>query len=342
MTGRPELRIALIGAGAMGRDHARRLIREIPGAALVAVCDVDLESAREVAALAGDARAGADPEAVIRAEDVDAVVIASPGFTHEALVLTCFDAGKPVFCEKPLAPSSEAARRIVEAEAALGRRLLQVGFMRRYDAGFRRVEAAAQDGRLGRLRMLGCIHRAASVPGEPPAEFLVEDCLVHEFDQLRWLAGADPESVRIEGTTPAGEAAGGARDPILCLIRLRSGALGAVEVNVYSGTGYEVACSGVFDRGVIEAGRAHRLGGTAVLESGSVASPIAEDFTDRFAAAYREQFLDWTAAARRGTAAGPGAWDGYVAALAIDAGLESQRTGETAPVPRVERPAIYD
>src|SRR5690349_2383906 len=122
------VRIALLGAGIMGADHARIVAGDLPGARLQVVCDASVDRARRVADDCGAADVATDPMAVIGRSDVDAVLIASPDETHAPLTLAAIAAGKPVLCEKPLAPTSADCRKVIGAELQAGRRLVHLGF----------------------------------------------------------------------------------------------------------------------------------------------------------------------------------------------------------------------
>ena len=127
--------------------------------------DMDRDSARTAgAALCPEATLHDSGQALIADPAVKAVVVASWGPSHEEFVLAAIAAGKPVFCEKPLATTAEACLRIVEAEVAAGRPLVQVGFMRRYDAGYRMLKEIVSTGRIGAPLMLHCAHRNPTVP----------------------------------------------------------------------------------------------------------------------------------------------------------------------------------
>ncbi|MEY8354758.1 Gfo/Idh/MocA family oxidoreductase [Lachnospiraceae bacterium 54-53] len=137
------LRVGMIGCGGMGRDHIKRLTGKIQGAEVVAVTDVSEENAKAAAALCG-AKIYRDGYDLIHAPEVDAVFIVSPGFAHKEHLLQAIDAGKRVFCEKPLCTTAEDCLEVVKAEEASGKHLIQLGFMRRYDRGYRQVKAAIQ------------------------------------------------------------------------------------------------------------------------------------------------------------------------------------------------------
>src|SRR5712671_6640112 len=150
-------KVGIIGTGAIGVEHARRINQRVGGAGVVAVTDIDGKRAKEFAAGIG-ARALSTGRDVIAATDVDVVVVTSWGPTHAEYVLASIAAGKPVFCEKPLATTAEACWRIAEAEMKAGRRLVQVGFMRRYDPAYRALKQAVGAGSVGAPLLMHLAH----------------------------------------------------------------------------------------------------------------------------------------------------------------------------------------
>jgi predicted dehydrogenase len=168
------VRVGVIGAGIMGADHVRTVQRSVIGAAVTMIADVDLQRAEDARQLAAGAATTCDAAEVIASEDVDAVIIASHDATHADLALAAIAAGKPVMCEKPLAPTVDECARIVRAEEGVlaahgGRPLVSVGFMRRFDPGYQDMKAAIAAGACGVPLMVHCFHRGVrSVVGRRP------------------------------------------------------------------------------------------------------------------------------------------------------------------------------
>src|SRR5262245_55150163 len=185
-------RIAVIGTGVMGADHARILAGDLPGAAVQVICDMNGERARAVADETGAADVASDAEAVIARPDVDAVVIASPDFTHTPLSLACIRIGKPALCEKPLSQSSKECLEVIGAEVASGRQWVQLGVMRRYDRSYAEMKAALTDGTLGRAIMMHNFHRNVETPAQGfTTDMAITNSAPHEFDVTRFVLGTE-------------------------------------------------------------------------------------------------------------------------------------------------------
>ena len=196
------IRVGIIGTGGIGTDHADKLAHSISGSVVVAVTDIDRARAEKVAADVGGAHVFDDGFELIRSVEVDAVLIASIGETHAAFTLASIEAGKPVMCEKPLAPTTPECLQVLEAEVAFGRRLVIVGFMRRYDTGYRQVKASLDSGSIGEALMLHNIHRNASAP-ESFTSFMSMTEFDHPRDRHQSVAARRGAGVRPGDPNPA-------------------------------------------------------------------------------------------------------------------------------------------
>jgi myo-inositol 2-dehydrogenase/D-chiro-inositol 1-dehydrogenase len=339
----PVLRVGVVGVGVMGADHATRLATRTAGAQLVAVADPAADRVGELADQLGVA-AYADPLEMIAAGDVDAVLLASPGFAHEEQVLACLEYTKPVLCEKPLTMDGESSLRVVEAEARGGRPLVQVGFMRRFDPEYAALRETLSAGRLGRLLLLHNTHRNKSVPSADfRSEMIVRDSLVHEIDVARFLFGEEVAEISILTPTPTSYAASGVLDPQVALFTMAGGGIVTNEVFVNAQVGYEVRAEAVCELGSVVIGRPGSGTYATMAEphagEGYWGGLVPPDYRVRFARAYDLEIQAWADASRRGAVVGPTSYDGYAATVVSSAGMESLATGKPVPVHLAERPA---
>ncbi|MDF3301337.1 Gfo/Idh/MocA family protein [Streptomyces tropicalis] len=332
------LGVAVLGAGHMGADHVRRLDRVVSGARVAAVADPDTARAEETAAGIEGVSVHADATAALDAPGVDAVLVASPGPAHEEALLAAFARGLPVLCEKPMVPDPAGALRVVEAEARLGRRLAQIGFMRRYDAGYLRLKALLDGGRLGRPLMLHCTHRNVSSPAHFTSHMLVNSSVSHEIDAARWLLGQELTAVTVLRPAPSAGAPEGLADPQFVLLETERGALVDVEVFVNCGFGYQVRCEAVCEAGSARIGEEEAM---SVTTRDGARQEVPQDCLVRFADAYDREVQTWVDATRGGRVTGPSAWDGYAASTVAEAGVRALETGRRTSVALAPRPALY-
>jgi myo-inositol 2-dehydrogenase / D-chiro-inositol 1-dehydrogenase len=331
------VRTGVIGTGVMGAAHARWLAGSVSGCELTAVYDIDAGQADSVATECG-ARMFDDPVVLIKDDDVDAVLVASSDATHEQFVLACLAAGKPVLCEKPLAPDVAGCERVLAAQAEAGASLTTVGFMRRYDAGYLAMRDVVQDGSLGRPLVLHCVHRNASPVAAASSTTLITSSAVHEFDVVHWLLDEEIATVTVHRSRPA-SAAAGTQDPMLLVLTTASGAIVSAEVFTTAAYGYEVRCELVAERGTLLLDDPAPV---VLRRDRQAGRGLPADWIPRFAQAYQRELQDWIqAVAVEGPARGATAWDGYLAALVSAAAVAALETGLPQHVRVPERPALY-
>lgn len=329
--------VGVIGVGMIGKDHIRRLTTVLAGAAVVAVTDVDGGEAARVASGLSGATAHRNGQDVIGDPAVDAVLVCSWGPAHEEHVLAAIAAGKPVFCEKPLATTEAACRRILQAEGDFGRRLVQVGYMRRYDASYRALKGVVDSGDIGTALMMHCAHRNPSVPGHYTKDMAITDTAVHEIDMARWMFGQ--EIVAATVLTPRKSRLGGElQDPLMLLLEMEGGALVDVEISVNIRYGYDIRCEVVGEEGTAALGE---TGPVMVRRNNLYAGRVPQDWRERFLLAYDVELQEWIDAVRGGGRFGPSAWDGYAAAVVSDAAVRSLSGGGRVEITLGDRPALY-
>ena len=333
------VRVGVIGVGMIGQDHIRRLTQVLSGAQVVAVTDVDPARAQSIADGLTGCTVHATGQELIGDDAVDAVLVTSWGPTHEEFVLAAIEAGKPVFCEKPLATTQEACRRIVDAEVASGKRLVMVGFMRRYDAPYQAVKAAVDDGSIGAPLLMHCAHRNPSVPPYGfTTEMIITDSAIHEIDLVRWMFGEEIVATTVLKPRRNSNAGDDLQDPLIILLEMASGVLVDVEVSLNIRYGYDIRGEVV---GEIGTAALAETAGAVVKSDGRYSGRVPASWQERFVRAYDVELQDWIDAVASGGFTGPSAWDGHLAAVVSDTCLESLRTGQRVEVASHERPDFY-
>jgi myo-inositol 2-dehydrogenase / D-chiro-inositol 1-dehydrogenase len=333
-----NLRVCVVGAGKIGANHIERLAKRIEGAEVSVVVDADLARAKKSAEAIPSAVAVSNIAEALNREDVNAVLIATPGFLHRDMLLQVLERDLPILCEKPLTPDAPSSWEILEAEQRLGKKLIQVGFMRRFDAGYQRLRDIITSGKLGELLMLHCSHRVAEVPQDFTNEMLINDAVVHEFDVIRYLTGEEIKNVQVRLGRASRHAHSGQHDPQHVLIEIENGVLADVEIFVNAQFGYQVATQAVFEEGIVNIGEDT---GPYVRHAGRWGGEITPGFVERFGSAFDTEVRCWVKAAKRGEVGGPTAWDGYATAACCEAGVAALQSRQKVDVVLKNKPSIY-
>jgi myo-inositol 2-dehydrogenase/D-chiro-inositol 1-dehydrogenase len=339
-----NLGIGVIGTGIMGADHIKTITAAISGAEIRAVADIDLKRAGMVASRVPGAKA-CQAEELITSRDVDGVIIASSDATHAQYVVACIAARKPVLCEKPLAPTVTECEEIVRLEQAVGLRMVQVGFMRRFDPGYVELRKKIASGVIGSPVLAHCVHRNVDVPAGWTSETTVLSAASHEVYVMPWVFDREVAAVNWLSPTPATAAL---RDPQVVILELEGGALVFDELFVKSRYGYEIRCEIIGESGTVELAPTARV---AVRSDLKVSGDVPPDFRGRFAEAYRHELQAWVDAISRwrsvnaegciGPVDGPDAWDGYRVAVISHAVLASMSKNARSVVDFVPMPDLY-
>ncbi|PEE73337.1 dehydrogenase [Priestia megaterium] len=253
-----EIRIGLVGAGRMGSFHGRTIARKIHGAKLNAIADPVSGAAERLAKELGVSKAYTDPKEMFQDPHIDAVVIAAPARSHADLVVAAANAGKAVFCEKPMAITLEEADKAILA-AQKANVPLQVGFNRRFASGFRAAHNDIVEGRIGTPQLLRSLTRDPGL-GDPtpiPEWTIFLETLIHDFDTLLYLnPGAEPIEVYAvaDALVRPDFKDKGLLDTAVVNIRFDNGAIATAEANFQAVYGYDVRGEVFGSAGMVIAG----------------------------------------------------------------------------------------
>lgn len=298
-----ELRIGLIGTNAVGRAHIDRINSMLHGGKVVACADPASQFGLSVAQILG-LKGYADPFEMIRDPEIDALIDTTDEQSREQFVLAAISAGKYIFCESPLAPGADACRRIVDAETAGGKKLVQVGFMFRYDSGYRQLKYAIEARRYGEPLLLHCVHRSPGVP----TPLAVANSMNQEIDVLRWMLGENYASVEVRLAKDTRRAHAMLSNPQIIILTTLSGVRIDVETFVSNSNNYDIKCEVVCEDAVLN------LPAPADTTSANTSRDISirKDWSARFVEACNAGLQSWIDAAKEGRVDGPTSWDAYL------------------------------
>lgn len=297
------IRIGLLGTGRIGGLHARLVAREVPGLELTAVYDIDHEAARVVGRTVGVAVA-ASAEDVLASPTTDAIAICTSTDTHVDLVVAASQIGKPVFLEKPVSLDLGATDRALAAADRAGL-FLQVGFNRRFDPAHASVRDAVAAGEVGELHLVRISSRD---PGPPPLEYIrgsggiFLDMTVHDFDMARFVTGSEVEEVYAVGDVRVDPAIGEADDfdTTVAALRHADRTLTVIDNSRRSVYGYDQRVEAFGSGGMAESKNPPAHTGVVRTALGTRSPALSHFFTERYAASYLAQWVEFERTVRAG------------------------------------------
>ena len=347
MTSTPRkgrLAVGLIGLGRLGRVYARDLASRIPETRLVAVADPVATLAEEIAAEFDVPRHHADPIALIDDPTVDAVVIVSPTHTHRDLVVAAAARRKPTFCEKPPALSLDEVAAMQDAIARSGM-FFQMGFMRRFDAGYAAAKAQIEQGRIGKPLVFKSTSRD---PFRPSLEYadpkssggMLIDMGIHDFDLARWFMG-NVERVSVVGATIAYPelATVGDIDNAVATLTFANGTIGVVDLSRSGIYGYDISTEILGLEGTLRIGYLRETP-IMVMTKNSVAHDTVPYFMERFRDAYTVQLQNFAQNVLQERTPPITIEDGMESLRIGVAATRAQQTGVSVEVGRVHGAAV--
>ncbi len=332
-----EVGLGLIGAGAIGRVHAKNIHTNIKGATLTAVADVDQNAAKSVA---GDAKVYSDFHEMIKDDSVDGVIVCTPPFLKMEITKAAAEAGKAVFCEKPISVTLDEANKMLAVVKSGGIKF-QVGYQRRFDTSYLRARHAMESGELGKLLLLkehnrdppGPILGWSTVPAKSGGIFL--DTTSHDFDAVRWLSGSEVERVYAEGAALVYDdlRKNGDFDTTTVVMKLANGALAYVDSCYNTAYGFDARLEMLGTKAAVsvdlgEKSFAH------VMKMEGTSNEYFDGFATRWAQAYRDEIVDFADCVRTGRDVRVDISDGREALKIGLAARASIAEGKPVPVSR--------
>jgi myo-inositol 2-dehydrogenase / D-chiro-inositol 1-dehydrogenase len=330
------VRFALLGAGRIGKVHAGA-VGSNAGATLVAVADALPKAAKDIAA-AYDAAVRSIDE-ILKAKDIDAVIICTPTDTHADLIERFAKAGKAIFCEKPIDLSVARVRACMKVVAET-RALLMVGFNRRFDPHFMAVRQAIADGHVGKVELVQITSRD---PGPPPYDYITRsggifrDMTIHDFDMARFLLGSEPVTVSAHASVLVDKQIGklGDFDTASVVLTTRSGQQCIISNSRRATYGYDQRIEVLGSKGMVAAENQRPVSIELANGKGFTRPPLHDFFMTRYIAAYAGEIAAFITAVKSGVPGKPDGSDGLVALTLAEAALLSVKEKRTVAVKEV-------
>lgn len=329
-----KLRIGVIGTGRIGRLHANNLVSSVKDADVVAVSDMNLPAAREVAEALQIPACYADYHEILNDPTIDAVFICSSTDTHSVISMEAARAGKHIFCEKPIDHDLDKIREVLKTVKEAGV-LYQVGFNRRFDRNFKHIHEVVADGGVGEVQIIKVTSRD---PEAPPISYvkvsggIFLDMTIHDFDMMRYLSGSEVTEVSAVGACLVNPEIAEAGDVDTCIITLRfaNGALGVIDNSRQAVYGYDQRVEVFGSKGMISAENETSNNTTYYTASAVTREKPLYFFLERYNEAYIKEEREFVDACLNGKQPPVGAMDGLQPVLI---GLAARKSCELGGVP---------
>jgi len=313
-----KLRIGVIGVGRLGFEHAGNIANRIPTAQLVAVCDGNEQRARQVAAQLGVAKVYTDPAALCADPAVQAVAIVTNTASHVDMIRIAMEAGKHVFCEKPLADTVDKCRQAEAIVAAHPDLVFMLGFMRRYDHSYRLAKAKIDAGDIGRIILVRCYSQdpIAIIKGTleyaPKSGGQFIDMSVHDIDLIRWLTDSEPVRLWAIGGCYEFEQYRQWHDGdnVSCLMQCANEAMAFIFAGRAAAHGSHVETEIVGTRGTLRVASVPADSLLEIMDANGVRRECFQDFLTRWHDAYIAEVEEFCACVAEGRQARPDVHDG--------------------------------
>ena len=323
------MRFGLLGAGRIGQIHGHN-VAGMNGVVLAAVSDAMPDAAQKLASETGAAVMPA--AAVLSDPTIDAIMICTPTDTHADLIEQAMDAGKAVFCEKPVDLSSERIEACL-THIAKASKPLMIGFNRRFDPHFSALKKRLDAGQAGALELVSIISRD---PNPPPVGYvrrsggLFRDMMIHDLDMARFITGEEMVAVHAVGSSLVNPEIGkaGDVDTAAVLMKTTSGVLVQISNSRRATYGYDQRIEVHGSLGMLRAGNQHESTVEFAGAQGFLADPVQNFFLERYADAYRVELQAFIAAVKEGKQPSPSGLDGLKAQRLADAATRSAQTGQ--------------
>ncbi|MEP3676829.1 inositol 2-dehydrogenase [Sulfitobacter sp.] len=323
------LRVGILGCGRIGQVHARTIMR-LTEAKIVAVSDAFAQSAEALATQTGAQIR--DTDAIVAADDIDAVIICTPTDTHFDIIQASTKEGKAIFCEKPVDMSSENIRSCMEAVAGHGTPFM-TAFNRRFDPNFANVQSRIVAGEIGAVEIVTILSRD---PNPPPLSYIktsggiFRDMMIHDFDMARFLLGEEPVQVFAVGAALVDPeiATAGDVDTAAVTLTTASGKICQISNSRRASYGYDQRIEVHGAKGMLRAENMLENTVEMATQAGFRRAPAQHFFLERYEAAYHAEMTHFIEALTTGKTPTPTVTDGLKAQLIADAAAESLKTGQ--------------